>query len=1603
MSKVIDERIVEMRFDNQDFERNADQSIRTLDEIDDRISNLTGDGFLSGLQNGINNIPILGSIVNGIESLGGTIRSKLGSIMDLVVADTILKLKTNFERTAIDLTLGQLDAGWSKYGQKTSAVQTIISATRKEGETMEEALERVNKQVERLNWFSDETSYSFTDMVSNVGKFTSMGIELDQAATAMMGISNWAAKSGANSQEASRAMYNLSQAMGVGALKLQDWKSIQNANMATKEFKETVIETAVSLGVLVKDSEGVAHRVDDTGKAIANATVTAEQFDETLRHEWINKDVLMATLEKYGAYSDAVYKVSDAYDTCAEAMQHVSEDGMELGASAFKAAQEAKTLEEAIDATKDAVSTAWLNIFETLFGDYLEAKELWTDLSQFLWEVFAYPVTKINEVADLIVSLGGMNDILSSLKYSWEAIDAIVSTVKDTFLVVFSTTYNFSEFGVSIGWEIDKVIEKFRAFVYLLKESIIKEQTLERIGNAAKSIIAPFNLLKTVIMKLYDAFTKRFLRSIQGISETILDISSGFGEFVNSIVDAILKTDIFDNIIDGLFTTITKLSDGISIVYNFLKETTVWEVLKTVGSSVINVLIDIADGFSQIFKSSGPVFSVIDKFSNKLSTLTKNANGPFEKLWEIIKAIFGYIKKYASEIKLPTEKISNFIDSIEEFAGRLKEIFSDSLSGISDEINKEGDKLADSVGKQSGFNKFLNGLEEFAGKTSTSLSNIPKDAIKDMSPLLQFLALISGEVTEIGMTGIAGTTVIGSLVAILLMISKVTNAVSNLLSAPERLMEMPERLINKGTAMITAAEKFVTKIEEGALSDPLKILMGPFNKQGVASIIESVGKAFLELAAGLTLLALIPSEKLASVTGSLAILLGEMAGFSSALAITLTALSKSATTKTFIKMDTTIAAIAGFVTALGATMLTLSMSTYILDKCDNMAAGIIALMAVMVEIVGFIYVIRSMKVTLDDIEKILALTGAINVLAIAVSVLSGASVLFALSNEQAGIMSALFALTMLTAVVYILSKISASSLDIASVLAFSGAMVIISSAMVVLSVAALMFKNVDEEALTKMGLVLLGLTTAIGALVGLSNLVTIEQVLSLLPLLVSLTAILGVMGIAINAMKKVDASTIGAFAAAIGVMIGAITLLGILGAVLSKAGPTALASIGIVAALVLAIGTLMMAAAMAASAIFSAISLFESVDIAAVRDNILIYLTTILEGVAEFLKNVSHIVMGAIIDELVLMMTSSVNLFSLVIDQFYDALISSIPQIFHFIQIFTNNLTIYKGLIEQLITNIKDIIIMVLTAIVEIVIALIDLLLGYLENKAEEYGIAAANIVASFVTGFFNALADNQDDMISAAFKFVGSFMEACNEKVKAEGPKLASTGVEIAKNMIITMFTGQEIFDTIKTSVKEVAKNITAGLVDAFKGKNSSDLKDLGTSMSKAVRSGFEEDSQIHSPSKIYYEYGDNIGKSLLNSLTNSTSEMPSALEELKKSFTNGITNTFDDEISSPVVKPILDMSNLENGVGSISEMFGDYNLTDVNAGKINSMFENLQKKQATDNEYFEQMKTDYMTNGGEKDINLNVTLEGDAGKFFKAMQTENIIYQKKTGRSAF
>ena len=460
MSKVIDERVVEMRFDNKDFESNVQTSLKTIDKLKDSLNFDDATRSVGKFQDSLKHFSLddIGNAVEGLSSKFNWANIFKMDLLNNVVGSVYSTITGVFDKIKGQLHLEDVDpisnmiGGWDKYAEKTKSVATIMAAT---GDSME----YVNEQMQRLLYFSDETSYSFTDMTSNIGKFTANGIELESASTAMQGIATWAARSGQNASTASRVMYNLAQAIGMGALKLQDWKSVELANMGTKEFKEMAIQAGLATGALIQNAEGLTVIADGTENTLKETEVTIENFRETLKDGWLDNETLMTTLQEYGKAADLISEINAETEMQAskiidltkalkenkmsltdfakavgisdeelknnkesvielkQAFELLGSEEYEFSLATYEAAQEARTFGDAMGSVADYVGSKWMETFELLFGGYEQAKILWTDLAENLAGIFGDGVDERNALLEE-ANISGYEALEASLEAS---------------------------------------------------------------------------------------------------------------------------------------------------------------------------------------------------------------------------------------------------------------------------------------------------------------------------------------------------------------------------------------------------------------------------------------------------------------------------------------------------------------------------------------------------------------------------------------------------------------------------------------------------------------------------------------------------------------------------------------------------------------------------------------------------------------------------------------------------------------------------------------------------------------------------------------------------------------------------------------------------------------------------------------------------------------------------------------------------------------------------------------------------------------------------------------------------------------------------------
>ena len=679
MSDELDKRVVRMEFDNSKFEKNVKQSQETLKKLDEQLEFKDGSKGIEKVEASLSHFQIVAfTVINRITN-------------------KIIDLGANFVKA---LSVDNISAGWTKFGQKTTSVATLaaqkIKIAGKEIEDAGEKMKVINDQLDKLNFFSDETSYNFTDMIDNIGKFTAAGRSLDESVNAMMGIANWAALSGQNASVASRAMYQLSQALGKGYVQLIDWRSIGTANMDTQEFRETVLQTAVDIGELTKAGNEF---ITKTGKKF-----TLEQFTESLSSKWFTNDVLLKTLSKYSSAVQDVYEIASKEGISAtEVLEKYGDQFDKFGIKAFKAAQEARTFTDVINATKDAVSTGWMTTAEQIFGGYEDAKNLWTELANELYGIFAEGGNFRNEVLNLWNTLEGRKDIFGEHGSSnqgafWNIYDAIIA-IKDLIKDAWSSVFNSSDFtseterAQDLASKLKEITSQIREITSRvlnnIRNNIELKAVLSGLANTVGILVsllkAAYFAISPIVYAAKDLAKYLFnriaafglnMKKVQSVTENINRVASKLYYSISNIVEYINPTGILDSVIDTLSGILQELSKF----------------------DIINAIADWVKDFIDAMKSAGGTSESVQNILGGLASIIRVIG---KLVIEVTKIISKYVLPIASVIIDTVSKVAGFLSgllvTILGFVGDFITQLSNLILGKSSEFGELGDDIKNFV------------------------------------------------------------------------------------------------------------------------------------------------------------------------------------------------------------------------------------------------------------------------------------------------------------------------------------------------------------------------------------------------------------------------------------------------------------------------------------------------------------------------------------------------------------------------------------------------------------------------------------------------------------------------------------------------------------------------------------------------------------------------------------------------------------------------------------------------------------------------------------------------------------------------------------------
>jgi len=579
------------------------------------------------------------------------------------------------------LSVDRVADGWREYELKVNSVQTIMQGTG-------EPLEVVEAKLDELNEYADRTIYSFSDMTDNIGKFTNQGVKLEDAVAAMKGISNEAALSGASTQQASNAMYNFAQALSLGYVQNVDWKSIENAMMATVGFKEELIKTGAALGTLTKKEDKWISTTKDANGHISDAFDASSGFRDSLKSQWLTNEVLIETLKRYANEEE------------------------ELGRKAYAAAQDIKTATQLMDTLKESVGSGWAKTFELIIGDFEEAKKFWIDINNLVSPVLDAISDKRNNLVQGWKNGGGRDKLITSLKEGLQGIVDIAKAVKDGLSKVFAPLT--SEKLLNATNKITKFFDKLKPDEGKLGKI---SEIFQKIGDVFLSVKGIFSdvwgyiigTLKrndntTVIGSMVKSFSDG-TQTITGTIDRILDRVSSFADSLKGFIDRV-RTYVQAN-----RDEIKTFTQGIIDVINAAKKV-VGAALSNIKSAWGNLLPWVSGVISGAIEAIGKLMSKIASFISKHDKLILaiaggikmfiTARGILTLLLPKILAVSGAITKATVAIKtvIATIKLIKALKlgtAVKGLAGHIVKILNAVLPALNAGLKKMGIELGDIV------------------------------------------------------------------------------------------------------------------------------------------------------------------------------------------------------------------------------------------------------------------------------------------------------------------------------------------------------------------------------------------------------------------------------------------------------------------------------------------------------------------------------------------------------------------------------------------------------------------------------------------------------------------------------------------------------------------------------------------------------------------------------------------------------------------------------------------------------------------------------------------------------------------------------------------
>ena len=797
MSREVDQRVVEMQFDSAQFEKNTKKTIGLIDKLMEKLQ-------FKGAEKGFEKLDEAAEQVDF-----ATMSRSLDSLQDKfsaldIIATTALVNITNKamnagEKLLKSLSIDQVASGWDKYTEKTSNVQTIMNATGK-------SIDQVNGYLNKLMWYSDETSFSFNEMTSALSSMTATGGDIEKLIPMIMGIANSVADAGQSGEAFVHTIRNLTQSYSTGFLNLQDWNSLAIANTNSKALIENLIEAGKELGTL-----------DANSRTAGGTLVDAGTFRNTLSEKWATKAVMERAFNKYAQMTLDVYDLTQEKGISAsKAIDELSGSYDNIAERSFKAAQQAKSFAEAIDATKDAVSSSWMKVFETLFGNKEEATDTWTELANRLYDVFVPSIDALNE------------KLTEGLNSGWTQMRDELGDSADAY------EYALKKVALDSGAITEEDIQKAGSFSKALQENGVSAETMSaglRKGKAElDALLAKSDAeLKTLgysrdaVQKYADLFGQ--------LDEKIADGSLNLGEFSEKIGRLSGREHLMQSLwnawdaiakvmgsVKGAFDEIfpPKSGDRIYTLAERMDDFTKKLIISDEAAEKIKMTFQ---GVFSVLKVGTTVLKKVGSMAVKALGLFLNAAQPIGNVLLSISAGLGTFVTKLEEVLLSSGSLSDKLQGVKDAAKQLLS----PLNGLSTSLRNTrlGKLLDELLEKGENAEGLLGTLYQTGKNVFTKLSGLVQGVAGGSVTILGALGVaIGGLVSRLGSVGELATNILGRQLPTLeelgAMIGEIPARLDeNIAAFAAGFSSSMDRITSKAEDAFAPVSNFFTALKEG--------------------------------------------------------------------------------------------------------------------------------------------------------------------------------------------------------------------------------------------------------------------------------------------------------------------------------------------------------------------------------------------------------------------------------------------------------------------------------------------------------------------------------------------------------------------------------------------------------------------------------------------------------------------------------------------------------------------------------------------------------------------------------------------------------------------